>query len=217
MAQQDQFVPNTGNQWYILYPCFNSGNNVIFTQATLFNIHLNSTIEVYDANLDEFLGCYTVKLFSGTPYAFSTINNNVIFYGSDCAPCDAFCISVGGGTGFVKYINYNGQEVTTSLPAKICTKSKPFVSISTPIIKPAGGECTSIAGCDISCFELTNCSTGQIIYSNNQSLFTAYANNKTVTLNELDGCWTVALGYECTCFEDVSIKLSYSSCKHVCQ
>jgi len=213
MAQQDQFVPNTGNQWYILYPCFNSGNNVIFTQATLFNIHLNSTIEVYDANLDEFLGCYTVKLFSGTPYAFSTINNNVIFYGSDCAPCDAFCISVGGGTGFVKYINYNGQEVTTSLPAKICTKSKPFVSISTPIIKPAGGECTSIAGCDISCFELTNCSTGQIIYSNNQSLFTAYANNKTVTLNELDGCWTVALGYECTCFEDVSIKLSYSSCQ----
>lgn len=213
MANQDSFTPVTGNQWYILYPCFNSVQPIIFTKATLFNIHIDNTIEIFDAETSQNLGCFTVKMFSGIPNAFATINNNVIFYGSDCTPCDAFCISVGGGTGTVTYINYNDVETTTSLPAKICTKTKPYVSISTPIIKPAGGECLSPNGCDISCYELTNCATGQTIYSNNQSLFAAYANNSTVSLNEFDGCWSVTLGFECDCFEDVSIKLTYSSCE----
>jgi hypothetical protein len=213
MANEEQSELQTGNQWYILYPCYNSEQPVIFTQVTEFNSYLNTTVEVLDVVASDYLGCFTVKLFSSTPLAFATVNNNVVVDGTDCTPCDAFCFSIGGGTGTVTYINYNDVETTTSLPAKICTKTKPYVSISTPIIKPAGGECFSITGCDISCFELTNCDTGQIIYSNNQSLFSAYANNNTITLNELDGCWTVDLGVECECLEDVSIALSYSSCE----
>lgn len=213
MANQNSFSPARGQQWYILYPCYNSDQPVIFTQVAEFNSYLNTTVEVLDVIVSNYLGCFTVKLFSGTPLAFATVNNGVVVDGTSCTPCDAFCVSIGGGTGTVKYINYNDVETTTSLPAKICTKTKPYVSISTPIIRPAGGECTSVSGCDISCFELTNCDTGQIIYSNNQSLFSAYANNTTVTLNELPGCWTVELGYECTCFEDVSIRRTFSNCQ----
>ena len=63
------------------------------------------------------------------------------------------------------------------------------------------------------CFELTNCSTGQIIYSNNQSLYSAYTNNNIISLNELDGCWSIDLGAECECYVSVSINLIYSSCE----
>lgn len=207
------FIPVRGNQWYILYPCFESSQPVIFTQATLFNAYLNTTIEVYDNVALNNLGCFTVKLFSGTPPTYAVKNDNLTYDGASCDPCDAFCISIGGGSGTVRYINYNDVETTASLPARICTKTKPFVTIASPIIKLAGGGCASVNGCDISCFELTNCDTGQIIYSNNQSLFSAYANNNTISLNELDGCWTVDLGVECECFQEVSIKLIYASCE----
>lgn len=209
--QGGTFTGKRGNQWYILYPCYDSDQSILFTQVSEFATHLNTIVEVYDEVDYNYLGCYTVKVFSGTPPAYATVNNNIVYDGSRCDPCNSYCISVGGGTGYVKYINYNDVETTASLPAKICTKTKPFVSISTPIIKPVLGDCED--GCNISCYELTNCTTGQIIYSNNQSLFSAYADNKTVTLNELPGCWTVSLGIECECFEDVSINLSYSSCQ----
>ena len=113
---QDNFIAITGNQWYILYPCFNSSQPVIFTQATLFNAYLNTTIEVYDDVANDSLGCFTVKLFLGTPPAFAVINNNIVYDGASCDPCNGYCITVGGGIGTVRYINYNDVEITASLP-----------------------------------------------------------------------------------------------------
>jgi len=210
---QESFTSVIGNQWYILYPCYDSNQPVIFTQAILFNAYLNTTIEVYDNIFLENLGCFTVKLFSGTPPIFAVINNGLTYDGASCDPCIASCITIGGGIGTVRYINYNDVETTTSLPANICTKTKPYVSIQNPLINVISEGCETVGGCNISCYELTNCATGQIINSNNQSLFSAYANNSTISLNELDGCWTVDLGVECDCFQDVSINLIYSSCE----
>jgi len=206
-------TPVRGNQWYILYPCFDSTKPVIFTQSNVFSSYVNVTVEVLDTTLGTNLGCFTVKIFSGTPPTFAIKNNNLDYYGASCAPCDGYCITVGGGTGTVKYINYNDVEITTSLPANICTKTKPYVSIANPLINIIAEGCESTAPCNISCYELTNCSTGQIIHSNNQSLFTAYANANIVSLNELPGCWTIDIGVECTCLEDVSINLTYDTCE----
>jgi len=208
-------VEPIGNQWYILYPCINDiSQSVFFTQVDLFGQYVNTVIEVaLDNGGTDYLGCFNVQLFSGTPPAYGIVHNNAFYIGTACGDCETHCIAVGGGNGYVTYINYDNIEDTTSLPAKICTKSKPFTSIATPVITEINPNCSSGIGCEISCYVLTNCATGQIINSNNQSLFSAYANQSTITLNEFDGCWTVAVGIECICFEDVSINLIYSSCE----
>ena len=209
-------IPVTGSQWYILYPCYNSDQPVVFTHVTEFAQYVNGSAEVYaqeNTGSTYYLGCYTVKLFLSIPPSYAAVYNNIYVTSDYCGYCESACIAVGGGNGYVKYINYDDVEITTSLPAKICTKSEPFVSISTPIITEISSYCSAEEGCDISCYVLTNCATGQVINSNNQSLFTAYANQSTISLNELDGCWTVDIGSECECFEDVSINLIYSSCE----
>jgi hypothetical protein len=209
----DSFITIIGNQWYILYPCFNSNHSIVFTKVIGIGEYLDQTIEVTDNVTYEFLGCYTVKVFAGTPPAGSYINNNVIYDGTRCDPCYGNCITI-GGSGITKYINNTGIEITTSLPAKICTFSEPYIYSSIPApIRIISYECTENTDCAITCYELTNCSTGQIIHSNNQNLFTAYANNNTVSLNELDGCWSVDISEECTCLEDVSINLTYTNCQ----
>jgi hypothetical protein len=201
------------NQWYILYPCFNSDQLITFTTSAVFANHIDENIEVTDNVTYEFLGCFTVKVFLGTPPLGSNINNNIVYDGSSCDLCYGSCITV-SGLGIVSYLNSTGVETTASLPAKICAFSKPYITSSTtPVIKTLSYECTSDTDCLITCYELTNCSTNQIIYSNNQSLFDAYAGNKTVTLNELDGCWSVDIAVECTCLEDVSVSISYDSCE----
>ena len=215
MSEYENLVGPVGNQWYILYPCYNAvDQSIIFTQLTAFAPYVNGSAEVYvDDRGSSYLGCFTVKTFSSVPPSFALVYNNIYITSENCAYCESACIAVGGGNGYVKYINYDDVEITTSLPAKICTKTKPFTSIPNPVITEISLYCSSGEGCDISCYVLTNCATGQIINSNNQNLFTAYANNSTITLNELDGCWTVGIGSECQCFEDVSINLIYSSCE----
>lgn len=208
----------TGSQWYILYPCYNldeqSNQTVVFTQVTAFSTYVNGKAEVYIDNGSSsiYLGCFTVKLFVGTPPSFASVYNNIYITSDYCSYCESACIAVGGGNGYVKYINYDDEEVTTSLPAKICTKSKPFITIASPVITEISSYCTSQEGCDISCYALTNCATGQIINSNSSSLFAAFAGNKAVELYEYDGCWTVDISEECECLVEVTVKNSYVDC-----
>lgn len=214
MSDND-FIPVTGNQWYILYPCITSDQPVTFTSATLFGAYVNEEIEVYDNVAYNYLGCFTVKLFLGTPPSGSNINNNIIYEGTRCGSCYSVCMVI-GGSGIAKYLDVTGTgvEKTVSLPAKVCTYTKPYIDSSIPAnINILSYECTSDTSCEITCYELTNCKTGQIIYSNNQNLFSACANQSTISLNELDGCWTLDIGADCECFEDVSINLIYPDCQ----
>lgn len=210
--QGGEYLAVTGNQWYILYPCFNSSQPVIFSSATLFAQYNNEYVEIYDAATQEYLDCFTVKAFPGTPPTGAIINNNLAYDGTNCDPCYGSCVVI-SGLGNVSYIDSTGNQITTALPAKICTFTKPYInSTTTPIVTVLSSDCTEDSECEITCYKLTNCKTGQIIHSNNQSLFAAYAGAKIVSLNELDGCWTVELGDDCTCLEDVSVNITYENC-----
>ncbi len=210
--EDNQFTAIIGNQWYILYPCFDSSQPVIFSRATFLTQFDNQFINIFDEVTQEYFYCFTVKTFPGTPPAGSVINNNLGYDYLSCDPCSGNCVVI-SGSGTVSYINGAGNQITKSLPAKVCTYSKPYInSTTTPVITVLSSGCTADSECEISCYKLTNCKTGQIIHSNNQSLFAAYAGAKIVSLNELDGCWTVELGDDCTCLEDVSVNITYENC-----
>jgi hypothetical protein len=208
----DGFTTILGNQWYILYPCFNSNLSVLFTKQTEIGQYVNGTVAIYDwYNPQSIFGCYTIKAFSGTPPSYATINNNLVWDDSLCQPCQTYCVTISGGSGYVKYINNQNVETTTSLPAKICTKTKPFVSTPSPIIKLIPADCSN--NCEIECYKLTNCKTGQIIHSNSAPLFTPFSGNKIVELYEYEGCWSIDIGEDCECLVDVTVKTSYADCE----
>jgi hypothetical protein len=212
-----------GNQWYALYPCYDddSGMRVIFSKASALADYVNETKYLqwgecsnYPPEYLEPCGCYTIKMWNGptpTTNIFPNINEDNIDVEDTCEGCTSFCLIV-GGTGTVSYISSENEQITTSLPAMVCSSTKLYIkSTSTPTVEELS-ECSSSNDCQIDCYELTNCKTGQIIYSNSSSLFNAFAGNKAVELYEYDGCWTVDRGIECECLVEVTIKNSYVDC-----
>jgi len=212
-----------GNQWYVLYPCYNdrSDMRVLFSKATALATYVNQSKYLewgeclnYPPDYEQPCGCYTIKLWTGntpTSNLFPNINENNIVPNEECDTCSSTCLIV-SGTGTVTYISSEDQQVTASLPTMICSKTKLIISSTgTPTIEPLS-ECSSSNDCKINCYKLTNCKTGQIIYSNSSSLFDAFVGGKTVELYEFDGCWNVDMGEECECLVEVTVKNSYDDC-----
>ncbi len=210
-----------GNQWYVLYPCYSDDSDlkILFSKATALAAHVDETRYLHwgeclnlPPDFYEPCGCYKIKKWTGftpTTNLYPNINENNI--DNNCDDCNSYCLSV-NGVGNVSYVSSEDQQITTSLPALICTKTQLYTpSTPSPTII-ALSECSSSNDCKIDCYELTNCKTGQIIYTNSSSLFNAFAGNKAVELYEYEGCWTVDIGIECECLVEVTVKNSYTDC-----
>jgi len=220
--QIPEYYPQ-GNQWYALYPCYNDRSymRVLFSKATALATYVNQSKYLewgecsnYPPDYAEPCGCYTIKLWTGntpTSNLFPNINENNIVPNEECNTCSSTCLIV-SGTGTVTYISSEDQQITTSLPAMVCSSTKLYIkSTSTPTVEELS-ECNSSNDCQIECYKLTNCKTGQIIHSNSKPLFTPFAGNKIVDLYEYEGCWSVDMGDDCECLVDVTIKNSYVDC-----
>lgn len=211
------------SQWYALYPCYNNDSNlkVLFSKAAALADHVNESRYLhwgeclnFPPDFYEPCGCYIIKKWTGpvpTTNLYPNINENNIDIDDNCNDCNSYCLSV-NGTGSVSYISSEDQQVTTNLPALICTKTALFTPSSTSPTVIELSECSSSADCQIECYKLTNCKTGQIIHSNSKPLFNAFAGNKIVELYEYEGCWSVEIGEDCECLVDVTVKKSYADC-----
>jgi hypothetical protein len=211
------------SQWYALYPCYNNDSNlkVLFSKAAALADHVNESRYLhwgeclnFPPDFYEPCGCYIIKKWTGpvpTTNLYPNINENNIDIDDNCNDCNSYCLSV-NGTGSVSYISSEDQQVTTNLPALICTKTALFTPSSTSPTVIELSECSSSADCQIECYKLTNCKTGQIIHSNSKPLFNAFAGNKIVELYEYEGCWSVEIGEDCECLVDVTVEKSYADC-----
>lgn len=220
--QVPEYYPQ-GNQWYVLYPCYNNDSDlkVLFSKATALADHVNESRYLHwgeclnlPPDFYEPCGCYKIKKWTGptpTKNLYPNINENNIEISDNCNDCNSYCLSV-DGSGTVSYISSEDQQVTTNLPALICTKTALFTpSTASPTVIELS-ECSSSEDCQIECYKLTNCKTGQIIHSNSKPLFAPFAGSEIIELYEYEGCWSVEIGDDCECLVDVTIKKSYVDC-----
>jgi len=198
------------NSFYKLVNCVN--DEVVYTDTTGCPSCAANVGNLVYTNLDP-VPCWYVFSTSSIPGSATpvTINNELV-----CDSCLPTCYTI-TGTGNVSYVTLIDGEYTIdssqTAPVKVCSFSYPIVSNNDYQIF-TNGECNWRTGCPTTCYALTNCETGAIIYSYNEELAFPYELNETVKLAEFTGCWTIALT---TCNEDLpyvstTVTQTYASC-----
>jgi len=194
------------NYTYKLYNCINS--DIVYTNSAecpscFYNIGNIIRTDLSPAT------CWYVSTTNSTPEPITT----VMLQEGPCDECIPKCYTI-TGTGNVTYVNASYELITTeTAPIKICSITYPSVTGTNHQIF-VGEECTYREGCNSACYELTNCETEEVIYSDNQDLAFPYALNEIVKLDEFDGCWTidVFIGESCPPPVNTTVTESYASC-----
>ena len=139
---------------------------------------------------------------------------DTIAFEDTTTPCQSKCYQA-TGEGEITYVNDTYNLVTEYSPLKFCSYIYPTVSPG--IIVTTEGNCVDVGNgmeCPSLCFKLINCETGEIIYSNTQSLLQYVLTTDVVTLNGYDGCWTITVTEDnCDCSVPVTVLTSFDTCQ----
>ena len=143
--------------------------------------------------------------------------NNFILDDVGPQPCPCKCYEVTGQFKQIRYLDCDGviQTLVGAGPFdKFCSQTYPIVSGKLPNYQIVdNGECVE-GECPIVCYKLTNCDTGEVIYSTLQNLFQYVNTNTVVQIAGYDGCWSVDVSEEvCDCPIDVIVVREYASCQ----
>lgn len=199
-----------GSTCYKLYPVWDNDPEykfVIYSQLTFLAGYVNDFASVQFNNAEGPIACYFVV---ESTECISPINT-LLDGNPPCNP-EPSCYAI-GGEGTVTYIDSSGDVITTYAPTITCSKTIPeVISNGSFGILHFDGTCTDDS-CEITCYELIDCSTGQRFYSKSQALLTPFVLSQTVTLEGYDGCYTIERGIECSCEVDVVIKKSFDTCE----
>jgi hypothetical protein len=139
--------------------------------------------------------------------------NDFILDNLEPTPCSCKCYEVTGQFKLLIYIDCDGvlQEVIGA--AKFCSQIYPIVSGKLPNYQVTDNGACVDGLCPEKCYQLTNCDTGEIIYSTLQSLSQYAGTNTVVQIEGYDGCWSVTESEElCDCPVDVIVVREYGSC-----
>jgi len=107
-----------------------------------------------------------------------------------------------GSKGFT-YVDCDGEVQYIFGNSIICSSIYPVVTspaystLYGNVIINQSGPCID-GECAVDCYALVNCQTKEIIYSIQETLFTYYQLDQTVTLDGYEGCWEVVNG-DCSC------------------
>lgn len=131
-------------------------------------------------------------------------------------PCDCRCFEIVGNPKSITYIDCNGNLVNLlGVPTKFCSLVYPLVTGQPGQFQVIeSGDCVD-GECPIICYKLTNCSTGEIIYSTVQSLYQYLSTGQVITLSGYEGCWQVdnlERGEICDCPVNVIVLQVFDSC-----
>jgi len=189
---------------------------------TLYNCEggsINTTVDLSDY-VDTFIAIYNIDgPIDGTWYVLinsGTCNNAIEDIQVDDftpLPCECRCFEITGIATSITYINCDGDLTTKASPSKFCSLTYPFVTGTVGEYKIIeGGPCVDNV-CPIVCYKLTNCDTGEIIYSTLQSLSQYVNTTSVVTLSGYEGCWTVTESVEeCDCPVNVIVLQTFDTC-----
>jgi hypothetical protein len=189
---------------------------------TLYNcdgITFNST----NPDLESVVGQYVVIVADGENSTWFVLEN-----AGDCTspfndfilddvgpePCPCKCYDVTGQFKLLTYIDCDGVlHETIGETLGFCSQIRPIVNGKLPNYQVTDNGLCIDGQCPAECYELTNCDTGEIIYSTLQSLSQYVDTNTVVQIAGYDGCWSVAESEEiCDCTVNVIVTQEYESC-----
>jgi len=106
-------------------------------------------------------------------------------------PCPCICYEIVGRLNSLEYVNCDNEIVKDATATQFCSRIYPIFSGTPGEYQILQGEECVDGECPIVCYVLENCDTGEIIYSNLQSLYRYLNTNSVVTLLGYEGCWEV--------------------------
>lgn len=202
---------------YLIIPC--DGTDTFTSIDQSYADYVNTFVEVSGP---EYTGCaYVVQTEEG--YCNDTTATTVPT-GVAC-DCTLRCWWVENSNGF-SIVDENDEFLSISAVdaapyIRICSKIPPVPEEGTnydilSIIEI--DDCETDGTCPDLCFKLTNCNTGEIIYSNSDVLFQyTFTGTNVVEILGRDGCWYVEKGDPerdpCDCIIDVTVIREYDKCE----
>jgi hypothetical protein len=190
-------------RYYTLYSC--SGLNTILTASNLIDY-----VDTF-VNLVGETDCFFVVEGDTANCEPSGLVPVTVNTSSSCE-CDCNCYQITGTPSSVFYIDCDLVPQTVTGAIKVCSVIPPIVTGGSGFVYDYG-LCIDNE-CPVICYEFTNCQTEEtLIVSNTPSISTYFVDNKTVTLQGYDGCWTIALAEEpCDCAINVTILQAFDDC-----
>ena len=130
-------------------------------------------------------------------------------------PCDCICFTV--VTNKVvkgQYIDCDGNLQKIIVNVSFCSLVYPFVDSATGPYEIVKGDSCVDGECPILCFELTECTTGEVITSQSQGLAQYFISGEVIELIGHPGCWTVTSDdpEDCTCPVDLTVTIVHADC-----
>ena len=198
---------------YLISPC--NGEEPIISNNIAFEDYIGTFVTVIS---EPFTGCAYVITLEDT-----SCEDAVEIYPDPDIPCNCplQCYYIANSNGFF-YVDDTDTLVNVSaLDAnpyvKVCSKIPPiFQETDTEYIVVNFGPCGP-DGCPIVCHKLTNCNTGEIIYTNTDTILQyVYGTDNIVKIVGRDGCWIASVldrGEICDCPIDVVVTSSYATCE----
>lgn len=202
-----------------LVPCYtlyNCDGEWINTTVDLSAAVGGGPIQIYNTiTLDPIPGTWYVFLNTGK---CTSPNNDIAISHLPATPCVCRCFTIITTTDeYIKggYIDCDGTL------QKVIPMNTSFCSLVVPFIESATGEYDLVEGdpcvdneCPIKCFELTECTTGEIITSQSQSLFQYLGLDTALELVGHPGCWQVTsdAAADCTCPVDLTVTIVHKDC-----
>ena len=158
----------------------------------------------------------------GTWYVFlntgkcNNANNGIAVNDVAPIPCVCRCFTV------VTDFDVKGQYIDCDGNLQKIISNTSFCSLVVPLIESASGIYELVEGgvcidgvCPILCFELTECTTGEIITSQSQGLEQYFISEEVIELVGHPGCWQVTsdAAEDCTCPVDLTVTIVHADCQ----
>ena len=124
------------------------------------------------------------------PCTQAVVSIDVVGLAPEC-PCICYEITLNSSVAAItelKYVSCDNELIVNSSETKFCSRVRPLVKGKG--YKIIEGDLCENGLCPEKCFKLTNCDTGEEIYSTLQTL-SQYVDNGVVSLLGYDNCWTV--------------------------
>ena len=130
-------------------------------------------------------------------------------------PCDCTCFTIVTDTGVKgRYIDCDGNLQRIIVNTSFCSLVYPLVESATgPYEIVEGGSCRD-GECPKLCYELTECTTGEVITSQSQGLAQYFISGEIIELVGHPGCWRVTSDdpEDCKCPVDLTVTIVHANC-----
>lgn len=199
--------PACSSPCYTLYSC----DGLYFNTTVNLEAYVGTFITVYDA-FGPIKGTWYVLVNEGD---CANAVDDIAVDNPTADPCKCICYEVIGNAKQIIYIDcVTGELKKLFGSAKFCSYVYPFVSGNAGEYQVIEGDNCIDNACPIKCYELTECTTGEIITSQSQSLSQYFATGEVIELVGHPGCWQVNsdTAQDCSCPIDVTVTVVHRDC-----